>query len=407
MPDPKGISDDDAPRGGGQPESGPAPARPDASLSLQHAPAAIGLATLAGQLLFVNSTGRRLFGLDGDAAAESLQEALGTPGSSDLAFVDAVARDGGTHQTELMLKKEPGRSQRVLAKVARVDGEYGVPTWLAFAVLELADRRSGVRTVLEESDNVRAIQRMARLASWQIVIADGGDWMQSPMQWSAALFEARGVRRDLRNATLQNFLKPLTASHRAAFLDGMTRMVEQGGELETSYELKLPRSGSRVMLARATMLSDSRESSARRLYGVEMDYTSGIAGPSMPFQKAGILHALAEAIDGPVYAVDRKLRYTYFSPACALLVRQLYSMEPSLGEEAHFCTHPSKWRKVMNANMHRALGGQRVAQEFPAEGDASWQGQYYELTYAPVVTDIGVEGVIVFGMDISRWKQKR
>jgi hypothetical protein len=63
-------------------------------VALERSPAALGLATLAGDLLYLNAAGERLFGLTHGAplAARNLADICNDPGQ--LSAVEAVARDG-------------------------------------------------------------------------------------------------------------------------------------------------------------------------------------------------------------------------------------------------------------------------------------------------------------------------
>src|SRR6202046_241205 len=63
-------------------------------VALEHSPAALGLATLAGDLLYLNANGERLFGLARGDALTGRNLADICSDSGQLGALEAVARDG-------------------------------------------------------------------------------------------------------------------------------------------------------------------------------------------------------------------------------------------------------------------------------------------------------------------------
>jgi PAS domain-containing protein len=134
-------------------------------LALEHAPAALGLATLAGDLLYLNASGERLFGIAHGAhlAGRNLADICTETGQ--LSALEAVARDG--RERNLAIYRQPAgmAPTRLLCKLTRIAGYGGIPTWLAFAVLDRDDTAADDDASLGEAESMSIIRRLASVAA--------------------------------------------------------------------------------------------------------------------------------------------------------------------------------------------------------------------------------------------------
>ncbi len=106
-------------------------------VALERSPAAIALATLAGDLLYLNASAEQLFGLAPGAALTGRNLADICTDAGQLGALEAVARDG--RERSLFIRAGSASSTaadlaplRMLCKLTRIDGYGGIPTWLAF-----------------------------------------------------------------------------------------------------------------------------------------------------------------------------------------------------------------------------------------------------------------------------------
>ena len=107
-------------------------------LTLEQSPAALGLATLAGDLLFVNARAQRLFGIAPGAplAGHNLADLCTQAGQ--LTTLEAVARDGRERNLSICREADAAIAVRMMLRLSRVAGYGGIPTWIASPSSEYA-----------------------------------------------------------------------------------------------------------------------------------------------------------------------------------------------------------------------------------------------------------------------------
>jgi PAS domain S-box-containing protein len=112
------------------------------------------------------------------------------------------------------------------------------------------------------------------------------------------------------------------------------------------------------------------------------------------------LRALIDADDQPVFSLDRELRYTAFNRAHADAMRALYGAEIALGARLSDYQTIAADRKTSEANLERALAGERVtASAFSAEGA---QRRFFEIVHVPQTDANGaIVGVAVRAHDVT------
>jgi len=172
-------------------------------VALEHSPAALGLATLAGDLLYLNASGERLFRLTRGAslAGRNLADICSDPGQQGA--LEAVARDGrerslliraGSATPDTRREAPEGAPRPVLCKLTRIDGYGGIPTWLAFAGIERDDATADGDAPLGEAESMSIVRRLASVAAWKMRIDTAESWTQrdAPVRESSHSRHDRG-----------------------------------------------------------------------------------------------------------------------------------------------------------------------------------------------------------------------
>ena len=114
----------------------------------------------------------------------------------------------------------------------------------------------------------------------------------------------------------------------------------------------------------------------------------------------GVLGALIDSVDDPVFSVDASFRYTGFNDAHAAGMKVLYGADIELGRSIlDYQTVPQDRRKAQ-ANIGRALGGERVVTEAYA-GDEALARRRLEITHAPIRDDGRITGVVVRSRNVT------
>jgi len=366
-------------------------------LALEHAPAAIALATLAGDLLYLNPRAEHLFGVlcDADLAGHNLADICTETGQ--LATVEAVARDGRERQLSVCREAAASVPIRLLCKVTRVAGYGGIPTWLAFVGLE-RDTPATVDASLDELESLSILRRLTSMAAWKVRIEDWDNWTRNPMQWGTGLNPLLNLKPGAAKVTTpQGYLDFVAREDRESIRAALEKALLSGSRFESVHRIS-PRNGSpKTVLSRAVLVADDQASSAPALLGMVQDITSAVGSELRTYEKAAILETIATNTEAPVYAVDRDLRYTYFNSFFAMSMRYVYGTDTVLGERAYESISNDTRRRTVLGHLRRALGGTRVVEEIPICLDDAVV-RHYELTYSPIKSGTGTSGVAVFGI---------
>jgi PAS domain-containing protein len=374
-------------------------------VALEHSPAALALATLAGDLLYLNANGERLFGVAHGAAltGRNLADICSDPGQ--MGALEAVARDG--RERSLLIRAghantdSHGETQNALptcflCKLTRIDGYGGIPTWLAFAGIERDDSAMGDESPLRDAESLSIIRRLSNVAAWKMPLDSRDIWTQNTMQWDAGVHALLNLKPTHSKVVAQQFLEYVAREDRE--LAG--NMVEQllgGARFEAVLRMN-PRNGSpKIVLTRAVLDTDAQGASEPTLLGTVQDITSALGNEMRPYEKAAILDTIAANLEAPVYAVDRDLRYTYFNSFFAFMLRRVYGADAMLGDKAYEAVSDDGRRRVVLGHLRRALAGTRVVEEIPVSVDDAIVRRY-ELTYSPIRSGAATGGVTVFGI---------
>ncbi len=114
----------------------------------------------------------------------------------------------------------------------------------------------------------------------------------------------------------------------------------------------------------------------------------------------GVLGALFDSVDDHAFSVDASFRYTSFNAAHAAGMKVLYGADIELGRSIlDYQTVPED-RRNAQANIGRALGGERVVAEAYA-GDEALARRRLEITHAPIRDDGRITGVVVRSRDVT------
>ncbi len=367
-------------------------------VTLEHSPAALGLATLAGDLVYLNSRGARLFGVPQGAplTGRNLADLCEDPGQ--LASLEAVARDGRERSLHGYREVHGAPPRRFLCKLTRIPGYGGIPTWLAFAGVECGDSSTDDDAPLGEAESMSIIRRLTKVVAWKMRIDPRDRQTPNMMQWDPGIQPLLNLRPGSSRMATDHFLDFVAREDRELVREALQESLQDGRRLEVVYRVN-PRSGSpKIVLSRAVVVPAAEGSSVPTMLGTVEDITSALGNEMRSYEKAAILETIAANMEGPVYAVDRDLRYTYFNPFFAFMLRRIYGADPVLGEKAYETVSDDSRRRVVLGHLRRALAGARVVEEVPVSVDDDAIVRRYELTYSPLRTAAAGGGVAVFGI---------
>ncbi len=101
------------------------------------------------------------------------------------------------------------------------------------------------------------------------------------------------------------------------------------------------------------------------------------------------------------FAVDRKFRYTFFTPTHAHLMLTLWGKPIKIGDSPLDFVKKTTDKRRATQNLKKALQGKHFAREESFSGSNGTK-HYFENRYAPIVTKAGkITGVTVFSFDIT------
>ena len=369
----------------------------DGMLALERSPAALGLATLAGDLIYLNAAAERLFGVTPGADLTGRNLADICTETAQLATVEAVARDGRERQMYIHRKMNGTGTVRVLCKLARIAGYEGIPTWLAFAGLGCDDPQATADEPLDEAESLSIMRRLTNLSAWKMRIEDYNHWADSPMRWGVGIESLLNLKPGGPKVTLRSYLDCIAREDRESIRAALEKSLLNDFRFEAVYRLTSRNGSPKIVLSRAALVADESAGSAPTLVGMAQDITSALAGEVRPYEKAAILDTIAANLEAPVYAVDRDLRYIYFNSFFGHTMRQLYGVDPALGEKAFESVPDDARRRTVLGYLRRALSGARVVEEVPLCLDGTMVRRY-ELTYSPMRSAVATGGVAVFGV---------
>jgi len=366
-------------------------------VALHHSPAALGLATLAGDLLYLNSNGERLFGVTPGANLTGLNLADICSDAGQMGTLEAVARDGRERNLLIYREAPDAAPMRLTCKLARIAGHGEIPTWLAFAVLERDDSATDDDAPLSDTESMSIIRRLSSMATWKMPLDAQGSWTQNSMQWGAGMHALLNLKPGHSKLAAHHFMESVAREDRELVREVLEQTLLSGARSEAVYRMN-PRNGSpKIVLGRTVLAADTDASGVPTLFGSVQDITSVLGNEMRPYEKAAILDTIAANMEAPVYAVDRDLRYTYFNSFFAFMLRRVYGADAVLGERAYEAVADDGRRRVVLGNLRRALAGTRVVEEVPVAVDDSMVRRY-ELTYSPMKSGTATGGVTVFGV---------
>lgn len=376
----------------------------DESLAARHVPVGVGLATLSGQLLYINECGKALLADAGAYVTDGAGVFLRY--SSEFAFMHAVARDGCPRYGQVTLSSETKAPRRLICKVSRVSGEEGIPTWLAFAAVEVPELRSSSDSTLDESSNMLVAQSMAKFGSWQMTLLNPADWTQNKMQWSAPMYEIRRAAAGQSDVTGQTFLKAVLPEDRSAVRNAFSSMIHKKESMDVRYRLRLKGGEIRAVLGRAVAQPDERDPEVLRVFGIEMDLNRLLAHQSLPYLKTELMEAIATGLQGMVVAVDAQFRYIYFNDVFRYEIQRRTGREPQLGDNILDELPIDQLKRSLFVNLRKAQNGKRTVEDVNLSS-SPLRRQVYEMTFAPIPLGTDERGVVVFGTEITRTTRAR
>jgi PAS domain-containing protein len=368
-----------------------------AAASSLHCPVALALATLAGQMVYGNARAMRLFG--SSSAAEFQARNLGDfcIDPEQMTEIEAVARDGRERQFRLTREIEGLGRHTFLCRVSRVAGRAGIPTWIAFAAQELEEATGGGG--LTASSILDIYRTIPGSATWRMTLEHPpAEWRKNPVQCTRERFTLFGLRNAPSAPTAESFLDLVHVADRAVVYEAIETSLKGRTPFEVAYRL-IPKLGrSRIILTRGMLIDDEPGAAqAPALCGVDIDLSAAVAEDRIPFDKSDILDSLAAHFDGLLYAVDPQFRYLYFNETFSRNMRELYGARTELHGKAFEPPSASARRRVVFANLRRAMTGVSVVEKVSVKLKHSGMTTY-EITYAPMAVASQTRGVVVFGV---------
>ncbi|HLP30339.1 MAG TPA: PAS domain S-box protein, partial [Geothrix sp.] len=113
------------------------------------------------------------------------------------------------------------------------------------------------------------------------------------------------------------------------------------------------------------------------------------------------LRAVIDSVHAPVFAVDRQYRYTIFNRDHAAAMKALYGVDIQIGRSLLDCMTVPEDRAVAQANLDRALGGERFVEE-AYSGEELRSRQYFQISHSPIRMDGGeIIGVAMVAQEIT------
>jgi len=371
----------------------------NAMRSLEHSPVAIALASLSGELLSINVKAEQIFGIAHGIAPSGHYVADAFSEASHFATLEAVARDGRERHFEMFSAQGSGR--HFFCKLARIEAGNGIPAWLALGMFEYDHRSSDNVSTIDAAETARIIHPLVGLATWKIRTGDDNNLLDSTMLWSQELFRLLNAKPSLRRQTLRDYLEFVVADDRDAVLLALSRSLSDGSIVSVVYRLQPQNGAAKLVASRAMPVRDPASELTREIWGVEQDVTSMFDGHPPSQEKASILDAVASSMEGPIFAVDRELRFTYFNDFVRKEMGEVFGTDPEIGKKAIGASHRRARRRVMLRNLRHALGGTRIVDEILIPCD-KLIARHYELTYSPIVNATITTGVAVFGVRLKR-----
>lgn len=366
--------------------------------ALEHAPAGVCLASLSGEMLYINERAEVIFGIshDSDLAGRHIGDIF--EGKAQLAELESVARDGRERQFEMYREVGEQGRRHLICKLMRLTEDSGIPAWLVFLVIENDHRTSGDEHIIDDAETLRIIRQLSGIAAWKMRIDDDHDLGNNFMQWSDEVFDLLNSNRNTPQ-TPRGYMDFVHTEDRKSMLLALKSALADGSRYEAVYRLRQKGGGStRIILSRALVVKDPAVGAPRELWGVEQDITAAFSG-LLPHSKASILDTVAAAIEGPVYAVDREFRFIYFNEFVREIRRAMFGLETEIGQRVtDFPDHTSR-RRTLVANLRRALGGVRLVERMELTVDPAIN-QAFEVTYAPMPTGSAPTGIAVIGVRI-------
>lgn len=371
----------------------------NAMRALENCPAAICLASLSGELLYINAKAEIIFGVAHGADTNGRYISDLFSEKSQLAELEAVARDGIERQFEMFREVGELGRRHLLCKLSRLSEDSGIPAWLVFVVFENDHRTALEEAVIDDAETLRIIRQIGGIAAWKMHLQEGQEWNANAMQWSNEVFTLLNVNRTAVLQTPRAYFDFVQTEDRRGMLAALQKALAEGSRYEAVYRLRPKNGAAKVILSRAILVREQASDAPQELWGIEQDISAAFSG-LVPHSKASILDTVASAIDGPIYAVDRNCRFIYFNDFVRDGMRVLYGIEAEIGKRVFdFPDHRAR-RKILMANFRRAFGGVRVVEKIALPFDKS-STQVFEITYAPIMNASAITGVSVFGVRVA------
>jgi PAS domain S-box-containing protein len=112
------------------------------------------------------------------------------------------------------------------------------------------------------------------------------------------------------------------------------------------------------------------------------------------------LRGLIDAVEGPVFSVDAKYRYTSFNATHAEVMKSLYGEDIELGRSILEYQTVDEDRRLTRSHLDRVLLGERVVEE-AFSGEEARTRHYFRVTHDPIRDDGVIIGAAVQAVDVT------
>jgi PAS domain S-box-containing protein len=201
---------------------------------IRHSDEFVGLATLDGQVTFLNPTALNLVGLDGveDAASTTILDYVPAEDQQRVGeqILPQVFADG-LWQGELRFRHF-GTGRLIPLDFSGFivrDPGTGQPQFLACVARDITERKKAEAALRESESNLAAAQAQARMGSWELdIAAERGNW-------SREMFRIFDRDPDLGAPSFPEFLAMVHPEDRESLLAAQSRAIREGGAVKLEF----------------------------------------------------------------------------------------------------------------------------------------------------------------------------
>ncbi|MDH4190591.1 MAG: PAS domain S-box protein, partial [Betaproteobacteria bacterium] len=195
----------------------------------------IGIADMEGGLLFINSAGCRMIGVETYAETKVVDHAHASDREKLLKECVPVLLEIGHWSGEFnLLNHQTGAAVPVWSEMFRVNDANGQPVGLATVSRDISEALRARNALREGEERLLEAQRLAAIGSWEVDFASGQG------KWSQEIFRILEVDARDFPASYRAFLEIVHPEDRAAAREAYRRSLHDRVPYESSFRLLMP-----------------------------------------------------------------------------------------------------------------------------------------------------------------------